>query len=54
MKKIFVLDTNVMLHNSASLLAFADNEVVIPIEVIEELDEFKKDHDEKGRNARRR
>ncbi|MDD5504083.1 MAG: PhoH family protein [Candidatus Omnitrophica bacterium] len=52
MKKIFVLDTNVMLHNSASLLAFADNEVVIPIEVIEELDEFKKDHDEKGRNAR--
>jgi PhoH-like ATPase len=52
MKKIFVLDTNVILHNSASMLAFADNEVVLPIEVIEELDRFKKDHDEKGRNAR--
>jgi PhoH-like ATPase len=52
MKKIFVLDTNVLLHNSAALLAFTDNEVVLPIEVIEELDEFKKDHDEKGRNAR--
>jgi PhoH-like ATPase len=52
MKKIFVLDTNVLLHNSAALLSFTDNEVVLPIEVIEELDEFKKDHDEKGRNAR--
>jgi PhoH-like ATPase len=52
MKKIFVLDTNVLLHSSAGLTSFADNEVVLPIEVIEELDEFKKDHDEKGRNAR--
>jgi PhoH-like ATPase len=52
MKKIFVLDTNVLLHNSSSLFAFTDNEVVLPIEVIEELDNFKKDHDEKGRNAR--
>jgi PhoH-like ATPase len=52
MKKIFVLDTNVLLHNSAALFAFTDNEVVLPIEVIEELDAFKKDHDEKGRNAR--
>ena len=52
MSKIFVLDTNVLLHNSAALTSFADNNVVLPIEVIEELDEFKKDHDEKGRNAR--
>ena len=52
MKKIFVLDTNVLLHNSAALLSFTDNEVILPIEVIEELDKFKKDHDEKGRNAR--
>ncbi|MDX9702993.1 MAG: PhoH family protein [Candidatus Auribacterota bacterium] len=52
MKKIFVLDTNVLLHNPRSLMAFEDNIVVLPIEVLEELDRFKKDHDEKGRNAR--
>jgi len=52
MKKIFVLDTNVLLHNSAAITSFADNEVVLTIEVLEELDRFKKDHDEKGRNAR--
>ncbi|NQT89822.1 MAG: PhoH family protein [Candidatus Omnitrophica bacterium] len=52
MKKSFVLDTNVLLHNSSALMSFTDNDVVLPIEVIEELDEFKKDHDEKGRNAR--
>ncbi|MBU1006514.1 MAG: PhoH family protein [Candidatus Omnitrophica bacterium] len=52
MRKIFVLDTNVLLHNAAALEAFTDNEVVLPIDVIEELDLFKKDSDEKGRNAR--
>lgn len=52
MKKIFVLDTNVLLHNSAAMTAFADNNVILPIEVIEELDRFKKDNDQKGRNAR--
>ncbi len=52
MSKIFILDTNVLIHNSDALTSFADNEVVLPIEVIEELDVFKKDHDEKGRNAR--
>ena len=52
MRKIFVLDTNVLLHNSSALKSFADNEVVLPIDVIEELDIFKKDNDEKGRNAR--
>jgi PhoH-like ATPase len=50
--KIFVLDTNVLLHNHEALKSFADNEVVIPFTVIEELDKFKKDNDEKGRNAR--
>ncbi|RKY29360.1 MAG: PhoH family protein [Planctomycetota bacterium] len=50
--KIFVLDTNVFLHNHEALKSFADNEVVIPFTVIEELDTFKKDTDEKGRNAR--
>ena len=52
MKKIFVLDTNVILHNPNSLISFDDNIVVLPIEVLEELDRFKKNHDEKGRNAR--
>ena len=52
MRKIFVLDTNVLLHNADALNVFADNEVVLPIDVIEELDIFKKDSDEKGRNAR--
>lgn len=51
MKKRFVLDTNVLLHNSNSLFDFADNDVILPIEVIEELDQFKRDADEKGRNA---
>ncbi len=52
MKKQFVLDTNVLLHNPESLSSFADNEVILPIEVIEELDRFKRHGDEKGRNAR--
>jgi len=42
MPKIFILDTNVLIHNSDALISFADNEVVLPIEVIEELDVFKK------------
>ncbi|MBU1148256.1 MAG: PhoH family protein, partial [Candidatus Omnitrophica bacterium] len=48
----FVLDTNVLLHNASALKSFADNEVVLPIDVIEELDIFKRDSDERGRNAR--
>ncbi|MFH1878414.1 MAG: PhoH family protein [Candidatus Omnitrophota bacterium] len=52
MKKIFVLDTNVILHNANSLVSFGDNVVLLPIEVLEELDKFKRNHDEKGRNAR--
>ncbi len=47
MRKIFVLDTNVLLHSASALTSFADNEVVLTIEAIEELDEFKKDNDEK-------
>ena len=50
--KCFVLDTNVLLHNSASLYMFDDNEVVIPFAVLEELDTFKKESDDNGRNAR--
>lgn len=52
MRKIFVLDTNVLIHNPDALFVFDDNEIVIPITVIEEIDNFKKGLDEKGRNAR--
>ena len=50
--KHFVLDTNVLLHNPAALFMFADNEVVIPLAVIEEMDKFKKQTDDVGRNCR--
>ena len=50
--KHFVLDTNVLLHNPNALFMFADNEVVIPFDVIEELDKFKTNSDDLGRNAR--
>src|SRR5258705_9744981 len=50
--KHFVLDTNVLLHNPAALFLFADNEVIIPFDVIEELDKFKTNNDDLGRNAR--
>ena len=53
MVKTFVLDTNVLLHSSQSLNAFQDNNIAIPMAVIEELDKFKKNHDELGRNSRR-
>ena len=52
MKKIYILDTNVLLHNPFALKAFDDNHIVIPIQVIEELDTFKSYNDEKGKNAR--
>ena len=40
--KIFVLDTNIILHDYQSVKQFQDNDIVIPIAVIEELDKFKK------------
>ena len=50
--KNYVLDTNVLLHDARALFAFADNNVIIPIYVLEEIDTFKKDQTELGRNAR--
>ena len=44
-KKIFVLDTSVILHNHNSINNFDDNDVAIPITVLEELDNFKKGND---------
>lgn len=52
MKKIFVLDTNVLLHDPHSIFAFQDNDVVIPAIVLEEIDSKKRNADEIGRNAR--
>jgi len=48
-----VLDTNVLLHDPDALNAFEENEVVIPLVVIEEIDSQKKRQDEVGRSARR-
>jgi PhoH-like ATPase len=50
--KTFVLDTNVLLHNPKALFLLQDNEIIIPIDVIEELDKFKTMNDDLGRNAR--
>ncbi len=51
-KKIFVLDTNVILHDYNCLASFEDNDVVIPITVLEELDQFKRGQDQIHFNAR--
>ncbi len=50
--KIFVLDTNIILHDSKCIRQFQDNDIVIPTTVIEELDKFKKGTDTLNRNAR--
>ncbi len=50
--KIFVLDTNVILHDYQSVKQFQDNDIVIPIAVIEELDKFKKGDETINFNAR--
>ena len=52
MKKNYILDTNVLLHDPNSLLKFDDNNVLLPIEVIEEIDRFKRESSELGQNAR--
>jgi PhoH-like ATPase len=52
MKKTYVLDTNVLLHDPESLFSFEDNSIVLPLTVIEELDRIKKRGDDVGRNAR--
>lgn len=51
-KKNFVLDTNVLLHDPEAIFHFHEHDVCIPIVVIEEVDTFKKEANELGRNAR--
>lgn len=52
MKKVFVLDTNILILDPLSIYNFEDNDVVIPIYVLEELDKHKTRNDEVGKNAR--
>lgn len=52
MRKIYVLDTNVLLQDPYSIFAFQKNEVVLPAVVLEEVDSKKRNMDEIGRNAR--
>jgi len=52
-RKNYILDTNVLLHDPGAILSFDDNDVIVPIQVVEEIDHFKKEMSERGRNARR-
>lgn len=51
MKK-YVLDTNVLLHDPQAIFRFEEHTVIVPLTVIEEIDRFKKEQSETGRNAR--
>lgn len=51
-KKIFVLDTNVLLMNPRSIFSFEDNDVIIPMAVLEEIDDQKNKSSDLGYNAR--
>lgn len=51
-KKVFVLDTSVLLHDHQSITSFEKNDVAIPITVLEELDKFKVGNDSKNFTAR--
>lgn len=51
-RKTFVIDTNVLLHDPEAIFAFGDNDVVIPLTVLEELAAMKRFRDELAKNAR--
>ncbi len=51
-RKTFVIDTNVLLHDPDAISKFHDNDVIIPLNVLEELDGMKRFSDELGKNAR--
>ncbi len=51
--KNYVLDTNVLLHDPASLERFKENHLCVPVDVLAELDKFKSEQSERGANARR-
>jgi PhoH-like ATPase len=52
MRKNYILDANILIHDPNSLFQFADNAVIIPIGVISEIDRFKKEATARGYNAR--
>ncbi len=52
MRKTYILDANILLHDPASVTRFVGNTVVIPIEVIGEIDRFKREASDRGQNAR--
>lgn len=52
MKKNYVLDTNVLIHDPSSIYNFEDNNIILPIYVVEEIDKLKRAEGEKGRSAR--
>ena len=52
MRKAFILDTNVLLFDPQALFKFGNNDIVIPIVVLEEIDRFKREMSENGRHAR--
>ena len=51
-KRIYVLDTNVLMHDPTALFKFEEHDVYLPMQVIEELDNGKKGTTEASRNAR--
>ena len=51
-KRIYVLDTNVLMHDPTALFKFEEHDVFLPMQVIEELDNAKKGTSEVSRNAR--
>ena len=51
-EKIFVIDTNVLIHRPDAFVSFRDSLVIIPLWVFEELDKLKRDHAGRGRSAR--
>lgn len=52
MIKVYILDTNVLIHDPDAIFNFENNEVILPIYVIEEIDKLKKEQTEVGRSAR--
>lgn len=52
MKKIFVLDTNVLLNNPRAIYTFEDNDIILPLAVLEEIDKLKSQGSDLGYNAR--
>ena len=52
MRKAFIVDTNVFLFDPQAIFKFGNNDVIIPIVVVEEIDRFKREMSENGRHAR--